>query len=73
MMKILLGIDVFIAILTSIFIVLSAVADLVNTSNPSYFATEKNITDELKTHSGARYLAMIITSLCWAIFIAVTL
>ena len=68
-LKILLGLDLFIAFVSSIFIVLSMVADLVNTSNPSYFIQSKDLTKELSGHSGARYLAMFIASLCWTIFI----
>ena len=64
---ILLGIDLFLAIFSTLFIVLSIVSDLINTNNPSSFT--RDMISELKGHSGARWLASFVTSLCWAIFI----
>lgn len=66
-LKILLGIDLFLAIASMLFIVLSIVSDLINTNNPNSFT--RDIEAELRGHSGARILAGIITSLCWSIFI----
>ena len=65
--QILLGIDLFLAFVSSLFIVLSIVSDLVNTNNPSAYT--KDMVSELKGHSGARVLAGFIASLCWTIFI----
>lgn len=67
MAKILLGIDLFLAIASMLFIVLSIVSDLINTGNPQAFT--KDMISELKGHSGARWLAWMVTSLCWTIFI----
>ena len=67
LLKILLGIDLFIALCSSLFIVLSIVSDLINTSNPNSFT--RDVEAELRGHSGARVLAGIITALCWTIFI----
>ena len=67
MITILLGIDLFLAIASMLFIVLSIVSDLINTNNPSSFT--KDMMAELKGHSGARWLAWLVTSLCWTIFI----
>jgi hypothetical protein len=66
-LKILLGIDLFLAIASILFIVLSIVSDLINTNNPNSFT--KDVEAELRGHSGARILAGIITSICWTIFI----
>ena len=64
---ILLGIDLFLAIASMLFIVLSIVSDLINSNNPQSFT--KDMITELKGHSGARWLAWLVTSLCWTIFI----
>lgn len=66
-LKILLGIDLLLAIGSLLFIVLSIVSDVINTNNPQAYT--KDMISELKGHSGARWLAWIITSLCWMIFI----
>jgi hypothetical protein len=66
-LTILLGIDLFIAFATTLFIVLSIVMDLVNTNDPMYFNDETR--NELKGHSGARFLSAFIACLCWTIFI----
>jgi hypothetical protein len=66
-LKILLGIDLFLAIASMLFIVLSIVSDLINTNNPNSFT--KDVEAELRGHSGARILAGVISSLCWSIFI----
>ena len=66
-MKILLGIDLFVALCSSLFIVLSIVSDLINSGNPNSFT--RDFESELRGHSGARILAGFITSLCWSIFI----
>ena len=65
--QILLGIDLFLALASSIFIILSIVSDLVNTNNPAAYT--KDMIKELNGHSGARVLASFIASLCWTIFI----
>lgn len=65
--KILLGIDLFVAMCSSLFIVLSIVSDLINSGNPNSFT--KDVEAELRGHSGARILAGLITALCWTIFI----
>lgn len=67
MLKILLGIDLFFAIASVLFIILSIVSDVINTGNPNSFT--KDVESELRGHSGARILAGIIASLCWTIFI----
>lgn len=67
LLKILLGIDLFIALCSSLFIVLSIVSDLINTGNPNSFT--RDVEAELRGHSGARVLAGLITALCWTIFI----
>lgn len=65
--QILLGIDLFIALCSSLFIVLSIVSDLINTGNPNSFT--KDVEVELRGHSGARVLSGLIACLCWTIFI----
>ena len=65
--QILLGIDLFIALCSSLFIVLSIVSDLINTGNPNSFT--KDVEAELRGHSGARVLSGLIACLCWTIFI----
>lgn len=65
--QILLGIDLFIALSTTLFIILSIVMDLVNTNDPMYFNDETR--KDLKGHSGARFLSGFIACLCWTIFI----
>lgn len=67
LLKILLGIDLFIAIASVLFIVLSIVSDVINTGNPNSFT--RDVEAELRGHSGARILAGLIASLCWTIFI----
>ena len=67
LMKILLGIDLFVALCSSLFIVLSIVSDLINSGKPNSFT--RDFESELRGHSGARILAGIIASLCWTIFI----
>jgi hypothetical protein len=66
-LKILLGIDLFSAIASMLFIVVSIVSDLIITNNRNSFT--RDIEAELRGHSGARILAGNITSLCWSIFI----
>ena len=66
-LNILLGIDLFVAIFSTLFIILSIVSDLVNTNNPQSYT--KDMIAELKGHSGARWLAAMVSSLCWAVFI----
>jgi len=67
LLKILLGIDLFMALCSSLFIVLSIVSDLINSGNPNSFT--RDFESELRGHSGARILAGFITALCWSIFI----
>lgn len=67
LLKILLGIDLFLAIASSLFILLSIVSDIVSTGGLGDF-TEERI-KELRGHSGARVLAGIIASFCWTVFI----
>ena len=71
LLKILLGIDLFLAMCSSLFIVLSIVSDLINSGNPNSFTRDFEV--ELRGHSGARILAGIVTSLCWTIFIICTI
>ena len=66
-LKILLGIDLFIAFASTIFVILSIVMDLINTNDPMYFTDETR--GDLKGHSGARFLSAFIACLCWTIFI----
>jgi len=66
-LTILLGIDLFIALATTLFIVLSIVMDVVNTNDPMYFNEETRA--DLKGHSGARFLSGFVACLCWTIFI----
>ena len=66
-LKILLGIDLFLAFSSSIFIILSIISDLVNSNNPAAYT--KDMVSELRGHSGARVLAGLVASLCWTIFI----
>lgn len=66
-LKILLGIDLFLAIASILFIILSMVRDLINTSTPQ--AITKDMTGELRTNSGARWVAWLVTSVTWTIFI----
>ena len=69
MSSILIGIDLFLALLTSIWLVLSSVADIVSTSNVSTY--DENITKQLMANSGMRFILMFLTSLFWTIFIMV--
>jgi hypothetical protein len=66
-LKILLGIDLLLAIASLLFIIMSTVSDLINTNNPQAYT--KDMIAELKGHSGARWLCWMITSICWTIFI----
>lgn len=66
-LKILLGIDLFIAFAATIFIILSIIMDVVNTNDPMYFNDQTRA--DLKGHSGARFLSAFIACLCWTIFI----
>lgn len=65
---ILLGIDLFLAIVSLLFIGLSIISDMVNSNNPVAF-TKKNMEEELAGHAGARWVAAFVTSVCWTIFI----
>ena len=67
LVKILLAIDLFLAIASTLFIILSIFSDLINTNNPQAFT--KDMEAELRGHSGARVLAGLVASLCWSIFI----
>lgn len=69
MTTILIGIDLFLALLTSIWIVLSMVADIVSTSDVGSYS--KDTIKQLNINSGTRFVLMILTSLFWTIFIMV--
>lgn len=67
MSSILIGIDLFLAILTAIWIVISIVADMVSTSNVTGY--DENTIRQLMANSGMRFILMFLTSLFWTIFI----
>ena len=67
MSNVLIGIDLFLAILTSIWIVISIVADVVSTSNITGY--DENTIKQLMANSGMRFVLMLLTSLFWTIFI----
>ena len=67
MSSVLIGIDLFLAILTSIWIIISIVADVVSTSNITGY--DENTIKQLMANSGMRFVLMLLTSLFWTIFI----
>ena len=64
---ILLGIDLYLAIVTSIWIVLSIVADVITSSNTASWG--EDLLKRLQVNSGMRFVLMLLTSLFWTIFI----
>ena len=65
--NILLGLCLFGALVSSIWLVLLIVVDVISSNNITGFSDEQK--NQFKINSGVRFILMLVTSLLWTIFI----